>query len=130
MILPLFNQQCIVEWRGNKHLGVAERAYLNHFGQYRITVWSRSWGYGLDFKATDITLVSVVYENGEQYDAHGAFLLRYDAKEQMEMEKAESTPAYKGTETGRSSGAVPQKSNTPKPEGPPNVMIRRVRRPG
>jgi hypothetical protein len=94
MILPLWNQDCIVTLDGDPQqiLGHARSPYVDGAGRYRINVYSSRWGYERGFAAAGILLLPVMLPGGVEYDAAAAFLARYTQEQIDAFSAAENEP--------------------------------------
>jgi hypothetical protein len=94
MILPLWNQDCIVTLDGDDQqiLGHARAPYVDINGRYRINVYSSRWGYERLFAPSEITLLPVTLPGGVLYDAHIAFNKRYTQEQADAFLAAEQEP--------------------------------------
>ena len=105
MILPLMQQGCVItDEKGVQHIGTVESAGFNYEGKYLIGAYSRSWGYKREFATEHIRLLSVVFDDGEVYNAEHAYKDKYPNGYVQSI----------ATTTGRVSGAVANASNTPR----------------
>lgn len=112
MILPIIGQECVVTYRDALHLAKVTRAYVNHLGQWRISVHG-AWGYAIDFKASAVKLVPLQYGISSVHDEQAAveaFHRRYDSAAQMAMLDAEKS-------------APPAKPVPPPPPPPPARQV-------
>ncbi len=97
MKLPLINQECVVTWKGQRHLGVVRKAGLNWEKKYRIEVWSYSWGHAVEFKPEEVDLLEVKFADGYVYDAASAYRQTYSSAEMVQHMKAEQGGAQIAT---------------------------------
>jgi hypothetical protein len=123
MILPIIGQECIVTYRGELHMGTVTSYGPNHAGQYRIGVRG-AWGYAIDFKSADVSLVEVKHGIDRVYDQTQAsimFAKKYDSAAQARMLNAE---------TGIASAPAPPPPAPPPARNPmdppPRPVTRRV----
>jgi hypothetical protein len=89
MIYPICHQECVVQLNGEQHMGRAEKGHVNFKGQYRILVWSHSWGYAREFKPGEVDLLPVTFADGSLYHPEEAFNRKFNTEQQRKMRQAE-----------------------------------------